>query len=142
MAGVKVPTIRFYEQIGLLPVPMRTGGKQRRYDPGTVERLTFIRHCRDLGFDIDEIRELLRLADEPDATCESVDALARQQVARIDAKLKRLRAMRRELVTTIVSCAGTRIRDCRILGALSEQPPARSIKPLRPSPPARRSCPR
>jgi len=123
--GVKVPTIRFYEQIGLLPSAPRTDGGQRRYDAHAVARVTFIRHARDLGFDVDEIRELLSLADVPDAPCKAVDALARHQVERIDAKVKRLRAMRRELVAVIESCRGPRIRDCRILEALSEPGPRR-----------------
>ena len=120
MTGVKVPTIRFYEQIGLLPAPIRTGGRQRRFDAGAVTRLTFIRHARNLGFDVDEVRELLRLADRPDAPCKTVDAIARHQVERNDAKMKRLRSMRRELIAVIQSCRGPRIRDCRILEALSE----------------------
>ena len=97
VTGVKVTTIRFYEQIGLLPVPTRTGGRQRRYDDHAITRLTFIRHARDLGFEVDEVRQLLGLADCPDASCKTVDAIAREQVDRIDAKMKRLRAMRREL---------------------------------------------
>lgn len=131
LTGVKVSTIRFYEQIGLLPAPVRTCGGQRRYTSGAVARLTFIRHARDLGFDVDEVRELLKLADSPDSSCRGVDAIARHQVERIDIKMKRLRAMRRELVAIIDSCRGPRIRDCRILEALSDPAPrqiaARSI---------------
>jgi DNA-binding transcriptional MerR regulator len=126
LTGVKVPTIRFYEQIGLLPAPLRTGGGQRRYDFGVIARLTFIRHARDLGFDVDEVRELLRLADNPDASCKTVDEIARHQVGRIDAKMKRLRAMRRELVAVIQSCRGPHIRDCRILEVLAEVKISRS----------------
>ncbi len=126
LTGVKVPTIRFYEEIDLLPPPTRTAGGQRRYGPRVVTRLTFIRHARDLGFDIDEIRALLRLADTPDASCEAVDALARQQVSRIDGKIARLRAMRRELTAVMKRCHGPRVRDCRIIEALSEPLPART----------------
>lgn len=120
LTGVKVPTIRFYEQIGLLSAPVRTGGGQRRYTSDAVARLKFIRHARDLGFDMDEVRELLKLADSPDASCKTVDALARHQVERIDIKMRSLRAVRRELAAVIASCRGPRIRDCRILEALSE----------------------
>lgn len=125
LTGVKVPTIRFYEQIGLLPKPVRTEGRQRRFDRQSVGRVTFIRHARDLGFEIDEIRALLTLADTPDAPCKAVDAIAREQVERIDSKLKRLRAMRRELTAVITACHGSRVRDCRILEALWE--PARGL---------------
>jgi len=120
LAGVKVPTIRFYEQIGLLKPPARTSGRQRRYGSQAVKRLSFIRHARELGFDIDEIRALLALADLPDASCDAVTAIAREHVARIDAKMKRLRAMRRELAAVIEACHGPHVRDCRIIEALSE----------------------
>src|SRR3954447_18184242 len=59
--GVKVPTIRYYEQIGLLPPPPRTEGQQRRYSEGAAARLNFIRHARDLGFEVEAIRELLAI---------------------------------------------------------------------------------
>jgi DNA-binding transcriptional MerR regulator len=126
LTGVKVPTIRFYEQIGLLPEPMRTEGHQRRYDAQAVHRVEFIRHARDLGFDVDEVRSLLSLADLPNASCKAVDALARHQVERIDSKIRRLRAMRRELMAVILACHGPRVRDCRILHALSE--PRRHVR--------------
>ena len=125
LTGVKVPTIRFYEQIGLLGAPSRTRGGQRRYDARTVARLTFIRHARDLGFEVDEVRQLLALADRPDVPCGSVDAIARRQVARIDAKLKRLRAVRRELKRVITACHAARVRDCLIIEALSASSPTR-----------------
>jgi DNA-binding transcriptional MerR regulator len=54
--GVKVPTIRYYEQVGLLAAPARTEGKQRRYRATDVMRLNFIRHGRELGFEIDDIQ--------------------------------------------------------------------------------------
>jgi DNA-binding transcriptional MerR regulator len=63
--AVKVPTIRYYEQIGLLPEPPRTEGQQRRYDKDAVARLAFIRHARELGFDLDAIRTLMSLQDNP-----------------------------------------------------------------------------
>ena len=120
LTGVKVPTIRFYEQIGLLPQPARTQGRQRRYDLAAIKRLTFICHARELGFDTDEIRTLLRLADEPETPCGAVDAIARRHVADIDAKMRRLGAMRRELMAVMKACRGSRVRDCRIIEALSE----------------------
>jgi DNA-binding transcriptional MerR regulator len=91
-----------------------------RYESAAAKRLTFIRHARELGFEVDEIRTLVSLADRPDAPCEAVAAIARQHVRRIDAKIKRLRAMRRELTVVIKDCHGPRVRDCRIIEALSE----------------------
>ena len=65
--GIKVPTIRFYEQIGLIAAPPRTEGNQRRYGQAEVDRLNFIRNARELGFEVDDIRELLDMAAEPRA---------------------------------------------------------------------------
>lgn len=123
LTGVKISTIRFYEQVGLLNEPGRTEGGQRRYDKRTVRRLSFVRHARELGFDVDEVRELLTLADRPDEPCRSVDAIARRQVARIDAKIRSLRAMRSELMTVITGYHAARVRDCRIIEALSQFSP-------------------
>ena len=63
LTGVKIPTIRFYEQNNLVPPPCRTEGGQRRYDENAVRRLHFIRHARDLGFSVEDIRQLLALSD-------------------------------------------------------------------------------
>ena len=63
--GCKVQTIRYYEQIKLMPPPRRTQGNQRRYGPKHVERLAFIRHSRELGFPLDAIRDLLGLGGRP-----------------------------------------------------------------------------
>jgi DNA-binding transcriptional MerR regulator len=81
-SGVKVPTIRYYEQIGLLPKPVRTKSNRRRYDPADLRRLIFIRHARDMGFEIDSIRALLSIQDNPDQSCQAVDEIARAR--RID----------------------------------------------------------
>jgi DNA-binding transcriptional MerR regulator len=78
--GSKVQTIRYYEQIGLLPAPERSRGNQRLYDDRAVERLAFIRHARGLGFSLDAIRDLLDLADRPDRPCDEADAIARAQL--------------------------------------------------------------
>ena len=66
-AGVSAPTIRYYEQIGLLPRPRRTAGGQRNYDETDLSRLTFIKQCRDFGFGIDQVRVLLGAVDQPGA---------------------------------------------------------------------------
>lgn len=79
-AGTKVQTIRYYEQIGLMYVPGRTEGGQRRYAETELDRLSFIRHSRQLGFSLDAIRELLHLSDHPDRPCDEADAIARRQL--------------------------------------------------------------
>jgi DNA-binding transcriptional MerR regulator len=73
---VKVPTIRYYEQIGLLPKPPRSKSNRRRYDATDLHRLAFIRHARELGFDVEAIRALLTLQDNPDQSCVAADVIA------------------------------------------------------------------
>ena len=94
--GVKVPTIRYYEQIDLLPEPVRTTGNQRLYDRRTQERLAFIRHARDLGFPLEAIRELLGLSDDPHGACAVADDIARRQLAAVEARIARLTVLRDE----------------------------------------------
>lgn len=117
--GCKVQTIRYYEQIGLLPAPPRTAGGQRRYSGIQARRLTFIRHARDLGFDIETIRQLLDLSDDPARSCADIDALARRHVTAIDEKIERLTGLRGEMRRMIGACRKGRISDCRIIEALT-----------------------
>ncbi|KRW95256.1 helix-turn-helix domain-containing protein [Paracoccus sp. MKU1] len=117
--GVKVPTIRYYEQIGLLPQPERTAGNQRLYTPKVQERLAFIRHARDLGFPLEAIRELLSLSDRPDIPCAAADEIAGRQLAAVNARIARLKALQAELERMIVQCAHGSISDCRVIGVLA-----------------------
>lgn len=117
-SGTNVQTIRYYEQIGLLPVPPRSQGNQRLYGPEQVRRLAFIRRSRDLGFSIERVRELLRLADTPDRPCEMVDDIAARQLVHVQEKIRALRALKRELQRLLDHDGGT-IRDCRIVETLS-----------------------
>jgi DNA-binding transcriptional MerR regulator len=75
-SGVKVPTIRYYEQIGLLPAASRSEGNRRLYDRRDLDRLAFIRHARELGFEVEAIRTLLSLQDDPEQPCAAADAIA------------------------------------------------------------------
>ena len=116
--GVKVPTIRYYEQIGLLPEAGRSAGNQRLYDGATLDRLAFIRHARELGFGLDAIRDLLSLQDRPDQPCAAADAIARAQLAAVQARIDRLNALKVELDRMVVQCAHGRIADCRVIETL------------------------
>lgn len=118
--GVKVPTIRYYEQIGLLPEPDRSGGNQRLYDAATLDRLRFIRHARALGFPLDAIRELISLSDQPDQSCAAADAIARRQLAAVEERLARLTALRSELRKMISHHEGGSIADCRVIEVLGD----------------------
>ena len=117
---VKVPTIRFYEQIGLLPTPDRTESERRVYGEAAVRRLTFIKHARQLGFAVDAIRTLLALTDEPDRPCEEANALAAEQLADVEAKISRLAALRSELQRMVEASCHGRAGDCRVIEVLSD----------------------
>ena len=116
--GVKVPTIRFYEQIGLVPAPPRTDSNRRTYGPEHVKRLRFIRHARELGFDVSAIRQLLALASNPERPCGEADTIAREHLAEIDSKIARLVALRADIQQMVDSCAQVRIADCRVIEVL------------------------
>jgi Cu(I)-responsive transcriptional regulator len=117
--GCKVQTIRYYEEIGLMPEPARTAGNQRRYDERHVDRLAFIRHSRELGFSLEAIRELLSLSDRPEQPCDAVDQLARRQLTQVEQRLARLSVLKAELERMLEQCVGGRVRDCHIIEALS-----------------------
>jgi DNA-binding transcriptional MerR regulator len=119
-AGCKVQTVRYYEMIGLLPLPERSAGNQRVYSRVVVDRLRFIRHARALGFSLDAIRDLQSLADRPDQPCEAVDAIARAQLAAVEQRLDRLVALKTELERMLSQCSGGRIADCRIIDSLGD----------------------
>jgi DNA-binding transcriptional MerR regulator len=126
--GVKVPTIRFYEQIGLLPVPPRTDSNRRIYGAADVKRLRFIRHARDLGFGVDAIRQLLTIAaDDPERPCDQADAIARKHLVEIDEKIGRLVALRAEIQQMVRECSSERIAECRVIEVLSDHGECRNV---------------
>lgn len=119
-AGVKVPTIRYYEEIGLLGRVGRTGSNRRTYDGAALRRLRFIRHARELGFEVAAIRELLALADQPDRPCADADAIARAHLADIDSRLARLGALRGAVAAMLEDCAHGAIGECRVIEVLAD----------------------
>lgn len=116
--GTKVNTIRFYEEIGLLPRALRTASGRRTYAQSDVSRLAFIRGARALGFGLEQVRTLLDLADDRGRSCNDVDALARQHLEDVEAKIVSLKSLRQELSNLISECERGTIADCRILEAL------------------------
>lgn len=118
--GVKVPTIRYYEEVGLLPEPDRAGNNRRTYGPDAVRRLRFIRHARELGFEVDAIRQLLALADDPHRPCHEADVIARAHLADIEDKITRLTALRTEVRRMIDQCAQGEVKDCRVIEVLAD----------------------
>ncbi|MHC5231728.1 MerR family transcriptional regulator [Brucella sp. LJL56] len=117
-SGVKVPTIRYYEQIGLLPSAPRSDGNRRLYDQHDVQRLLFIRHARDLGFEVDAIRTLLDLQDNPDQSCAAADAIARARLSDVEHRIAKLLSLKTELKRMLECTAHGRIDQCRVIEIL------------------------
>ncbi|NEX91148.1 helix-turn-helix domain-containing protein [Caulobacter sp. 17J65-9] len=118
--GVKPTTIRFYESVGMMPQPPRSEGDRRLYEAEHLERLTFIKHGRELGFEMDAIRALLDLAVKPNTPCDTADRIAREHLAEVEAKLVRLGALRDELARMVASCATGKVATCRIIETLAD----------------------
>ena len=106
-AGCTVQIIRHYEKIGLLPDTRRTSGNRRIYSEDQASRLIFIRHSRELGFSLDDIRQLLSFSDQPEQSCEQVDAIAREHLHGVQERLGR-------------ECGGGKVAECRIIEVLAD----------------------
>jgi len=119
--GMKVETIRYYERIGLLPQPARTAGNYRAYVKPHLERLSFIRRGRDLGFSLDAVRELLLLSDDRQQPCREVDQVARAHLAEVESKIADLSVLRGELRQLIEQCRHGTVAECRIIEALASR---------------------
>jgi DNA-binding transcriptional MerR regulator len=122
-SGLKVPTIRYYENIGLLPALPRTRSNRRNYDAADLRRLVFIRHARELGFEIDAICALLSIQDNPDQSCEGVDAIARARLGGVERRIEILLKLKTELKRMIAGCSRGRVAQCRIIEALATPTP-------------------
>ena len=119
--GVKVETVRYYEKAGLLPAPARTAGNYRAYEPEHLARLNFVLRARRLGFSLDQVRELLGLADERDRPCDAVDAIARTHLAEVEQKINELARLRDERASVIGRCRSGVVADCRIIESLAAE---------------------
>ncbi len=119
-SGVKAPTIRYYEQIGLLPAPPRSQGNRRLYEAADLRRLTFIRHARELGFEIEAIRALLTLQDDPGQPCARADGIAKARLAEVEQRIGSLTALKTELELMVEGCSHGRVGECRVIEVLSD----------------------
>jgi len=117
--NTRVETVRWYEKVKLLPAPQRSAGNYRLYGAEHLRRLSFIRRGRDLGFTVDQIRELLALADDRDRSCAEVDIIARAHLTQVERKLADLTRLAHELRDVIGQCGCGSVADCRIIEALS-----------------------
>jgi DNA-binding transcriptional MerR regulator len=118
--GVKVVTIRFYEKIGVLDAPPRSGGNYRVYSHQHVRRLHFVRRCRDLGFSLNQIVDFLSLSSENSSSCTKVCRIAERHLKDVEDKLADLKRLALELRRITSSCSGTHpMSECQIIEALS-----------------------
>lgn len=118
--GTNVETIRYYERIGLLPEPARTAGNYRSYGTDHRARLVFVRHSRELGFTIEEIRSLIDLSDDPTRDCTEADRIASTHLAQVEDKIAQLSLLRDELKRIVGRCRGGLAGDCRVIEALAD----------------------
>ncbi len=120
-ADVNIQTIRYYERRGLFAAPRRTPSGYRQYTEDAVSRLRFIRHAQELGFSLNEIRELLGLRVRHGAACDAVERKARQKIELVQQRIHDLQRMKRTLERLAASCAARRpTDDCPILEALED----------------------
>ena len=121
LAGVGTATVRYYERRGLLGAAPRTHSGYRRYDQQAAERLRFIRHAQELGFSLDDIRELLELRVDDPASCHQVEATAREKLGVIQQRIRELERMRQTLEGLVRSCQSRQLtNECPVLATLTE----------------------
>ncbi|MDX0190406.1 MerR family DNA-binding protein [Sinorhizobium meliloti] len=121
--GCNLETVRYYEKVGLLPEPPRTTAGYRSYDTTHERRLRFVLRARELGFSLDEIRELLRLVDERDRPCADASAIAAAHLDDVRAKIADLKRMERVLKDVVGQCAGSTRPECPLIEALFQNRP-------------------
>ncbi len=120
MLGMHAQTLRYYERMGLLPVPPRTAGNYRAYSDSHLHRLRFIRRCRDLGFTLEQVEDLLQLSSDEHRDCGEVDRLAAAHLEAVETKIADLTRLAEQLRRISRGCRGRRtIANCRIIEALS-----------------------
>lgn len=120
VTGVKVPTIRYYEDIGLMDEAPRTEGGQRRYSSRAQDRLGFIAHARDMGFPLEAIRSLIDLSEHPEKPCDGADRIAKQRLDDVNRRIERLMRLKHELERMLAGhCSGV-AADCRIIEVLGD----------------------
>lgn len=119
ITGVNIETIRYYEKIGLLPVPRRSEGRHRLYDRDLTQRLQFVRRSRELGFSIDEIKALLRLVDQGGLGCREAKGITERHLADIRGKISDLKRLERVLGRLAAACGANELPQCPLLETLS-----------------------
>ena len=122
-AGVRRPTLRYYERRGLLPPPDRSASGYRSYGPDAVRIVRFVKHAQELGFTLSEVETLLELAAGGPDLCNEAQAVATAKIADLDSRIAHLTAMRAALQRLVDTCEQPRAdRDCPLLSALDAPP--------------------
>ncbi len=120
MTGCNMETIRYYENVGIMPDPPRDRNNYRRYDDSHVARLRFVMRARDLGFSLDEIRDLLALVDGGMQTCAEVRSIASRHIDSVRARIADLKRIEQVLAETVSLCSGEEVPECAVIDALTE----------------------
>ena len=116
--GVKIETVRYYEKIGMMPKPKRSEGGNRLYNTEQLQRLFFIKRCREIGFSQSEIKALLSMVDRDDVTCAEVHSITTDHVADIRQKIKDLRKLEKVLTHMANECSQGDLPECPIIEIL------------------------
>ena len=117
--GIKVPTIRYYEEIGLVRPNSRSSGNQRQFSDTDLQRLSFIKHSRELGFPIDSVKRLLELSDSTSRSCGDIDQIAFDQIGEVRQKIKQLKSLEKELKRMVSGCQLGKSEQCHVIESLS-----------------------
>jgi DNA-binding transcriptional MerR regulator len=130
MAGCQPVTIRYYEKEGLLEKPSRGENGYREYDQEDLERLSFIRHCRDHGITLADIKFLLGLKEAPEGDCGPVDQMINRLIHQLDEQLMSIKKLKKNLEALQGRCQGGSIANCAILKSLSDRDNCSCSTPL------------
>ena len=118
-SGVPVATIRYYEEISVLPKPARRTGGQRSYDERIMRRLSFVKNCRELGFTLEQVKTLLHLSEPKNLTCTEAKEMSLVQLATVRKRIGELRAIEKELSKHLAICDSLcscgRVPECPVL---------------------------
>lgn len=117
-SGVNIETIRYYERSGIMPKPHRTSSGQRRYNGEQLQRLSFIKRCRELGFSLNEVRDMFGLIDRGDQTCSEVHSLTINHLKGIRKKIADMRKIERVLKEMSDQCSQGNVPDCPVIETL------------------------
>ena len=124
LTGVKISTISYYEGAGMLPPTLRSESNRRIYDGTALKRIAFIRHARNLGFSMSDIKALIALQDNPGQSCKQADTIARARLAEVAMSIRHLQSLQAELQVMIGFGCRQRVSKCRVIEGLIGSSPA------------------